>query len=133
MSSPRRSNADSRRVVAFLSANQTAPGVACKLSSATRRGRRLAADRGPLPSDRSRAQQRKHVARHASDDRLESHVAADDPFENAAKRDDAQRLQASITMLLDAQAEVSTLAYYGVPSGQRLHRRALNEQLGPAG
>jgi DNA-directed RNA polymerase specialized sigma24 family protein len=75
----------------------------------------------------------KHVARHASDDRLESHSAADDPFENAAKRDDAQRLQASITMLLDAQAEVSTLAYYGVPSGQRLHRRTLNEQLGPAG
>jgi RNA polymerase sigma-70 factor, ECF subfamily len=54
-----------------------------------------------------------HASRHASEDQLETHPAADDPFVTVAQRDDAQRLQALLAMLPDAQAEVITLAYYG--------------------
>jgi len=52
------------------------------------------------------------ASRHASDDQLERRSPLDGPFENAAKRADAQHRQASLTMLPDAQAEVITLAYY---------------------
>jgi RNA polymerase sigma-70 factor, ECF subfamily len=55
----------------------------------------------------------KHLSRRASGDHLEDGAALDDPFETAAERDDAQRLQASLALLPDAQAEVITLAYYG--------------------
>jgi RNA polymerase sigma-70 factor, ECF subfamily len=55
----------------------------------------------------------KHLSRRASGDHLEDRGVVDDPFETAAERDDAQRLQASLALLPDAQAEVITLAYYG--------------------
>jgi RNA polymerase sigma-70 factor (ECF subfamily) len=55
----------------------------------------------------------KHLSRRASDDQLQDRPAVDDPFETASKRDDARRLQASLAMLPEAQAEVITLAYFG--------------------
>jgi RNA polymerase sigma-70 factor (ECF subfamily) len=56
---------------------------------------------------------RKHVSRRASGDQCEWRSTVEDPWETAVKHDDAQRLQASLAMLPDAQAEVVTLAYYG--------------------
>jgi RNA polymerase sigma-70 factor (ECF subfamily) len=56
---------------------------------------------------------RKHVSRRASHDQREWPSTVEDPLETAVKHDDAQRLQASLAMLPDAQAEVVTLAYYG--------------------
>jgi len=55
----------------------------------------------------------KHASRRATDDHLERRAGVDDPLETAVKRDDAQRLQAALAMLPDAQTEVITLAYYG--------------------
>jgi RNA polymerase sigma-70 factor (ECF subfamily) len=55
----------------------------------------------------------KHASRRQSDDQLPDRSAVDDPFQTAVTRDEAQRLQASLAMLPDAQAEVITLAYYG--------------------
>jgi RNA polymerase sigma-70 factor (ECF subfamily) len=55
----------------------------------------------------------KHASRRARVDQLTELEAFDDPFETVVKRDDAQRLQASLAMLPDAQAEVIMLAYYG--------------------
>ena len=55
----------------------------------------------------------RHASRRASDDQLERRSSVEEPFKTAVKRDDAQRLQASLAMLPDAQAEVITLAYYG--------------------
>jgi RNA polymerase sigma-70 factor, ECF subfamily len=56
---------------------------------------------------------RRHASRRESDDRLMGRSGVEDPFETAVRRDDAQRLQASLATLPDAQAEVITLAYYG--------------------
>jgi RNA polymerase sigma-70 factor, ECF subfamily len=55
----------------------------------------------------------KHASRRAGDDQLTELFSVDNAFETAVRRDDAQRLQASLAMLPDAQAEVITLAYYG--------------------
>jgi RNA polymerase sigma factor (sigma-70 family) len=55
----------------------------------------------------------KHLSRRASDSHLEDHAAPGDPFETAAKRDDVQRLNASVAMLPDTQSEVIKLAYFG--------------------
>ncbi len=55
----------------------------------------------------------RHASRRASDDQLITQSAGEDPSETAIKRDDAQRVQASLATLPDAQAEVITLAYYG--------------------
>jgi RNA polymerase sigma-70 factor (ECF subfamily) len=55
----------------------------------------------------------KHAARRASDDQLVGHSAVDDPLAIVIKRDDAQRLQQSLAMLPETQAEVIALAYYG--------------------
>jgi RNA polymerase sigma-70 factor (ECF subfamily) len=56
---------------------------------------------------------RRHASRRETDDQLMGLSGVDDPFEIAVRRDDTQRLQASLAMLPDAQAEVITLAYYG--------------------
>jgi RNA polymerase sigma-70 factor, ECF subfamily len=56
---------------------------------------------------------RRHAVRRERDDQLTGRSAVDDPFEAAVRRDDARRLQVSLAMLPDAQAEVITLAYYG--------------------
>jgi RNA polymerase sigma-70 factor (ECF subfamily) len=55
----------------------------------------------------------RHASRRASDDQLPTHSAWEDPCETAVMREDAQRVQASLATLPDAQAEVITLAYYG--------------------
>jgi RNA polymerase sigma-70 factor (ECF subfamily) len=55
----------------------------------------------------------RHVSRLAGEDQLTSRFLVDDPVELAVKRDDAQRLRASLALLPGAQAEVITLAYYG--------------------
>jgi RNA polymerase sigma-70 factor, ECF subfamily len=55
----------------------------------------------------------KHASRCASNDQLTGCSAVDDTLETVIKRDEARRLQASLAMLPDAQAEVITLAYYG--------------------
>lgn len=55
----------------------------------------------------------RHLWRSADDDQLVDLPAADDVFETAATRDDAERLRASLAALPDAQAEVITLAYFG--------------------
>ena len=55
----------------------------------------------------------RHASRRADDGQLPRGSGVDDPFETAAKLDDAERLQASLAMLPDPQAEVITLAYYG--------------------
>lgn len=52
-------------------------------------------------------------ARPDSDDQLEAPPAPHEVSESVIKCDGADRLQASLTMLPDAQAEVITLAYYG--------------------
>jgi RNA polymerase sigma-70 factor, ECF subfamily len=65
----------------------------------------------------------KHASRRADDDQLEIGPAVDEPFETAVKRDDARRLQASLAMLPDAQAEVITLAYYGQLSHTEIAER----------
>jgi RNA polymerase sigma-70 factor (ECF subfamily) len=53
----------------------------------------------------------RHNSRRAGDDHLPARTPADDPLEIAVARDDAQRLQASLATLPEAQAEVITLAY----------------------
>jgi RNA polymerase sigma-70 factor (ECF subfamily) len=54
-----------------------------------------------------------HASRRAGDEQLTELFSVDDAFETAVRRDGAQRLQASLALLPDAQAEVITLAYYG--------------------
>jgi RNA polymerase sigma-70 factor (ECF subfamily) len=54
----------------------------------------------------------RHASRRASGNQLNDRASADDPFETAAKHEDAQRLHASLATLPDAQAEVITLRYY---------------------
>jgi len=56
---------------------------------------------------------RRHASRRARDDQLDRRSAVDELFETAVRRDDAQRLQTSLAMLPDTQAEVITLAYCG--------------------
>lgn len=55
----------------------------------------------------------KHASRRASGNHLKDRAAPDDLFETAAKRDDEQRLHASLATLPDAQAQVITLWYHG--------------------
>ena len=55
----------------------------------------------------------RHVARLAGEDRRAARALVEDPLELVVKRDDAQRLRASLATLPGAQAEVITLAYYG--------------------
>jgi RNA polymerase sigma-70 factor, ECF subfamily len=55
----------------------------------------------------------RHASRRASDDQLITRAAGEDPSETAIRRDEAQRVQASLATLPDAQAEAITLAYYG--------------------
>jgi RNA polymerase sigma-70 factor, ECF subfamily len=55
----------------------------------------------------------RHSSRRAGEDQLLGHSVVHDPLEIAIDCDDAQRLQASLALLPDAQAEVITLAYYG--------------------
>jgi RNA polymerase sigma-70 factor, ECF subfamily len=56
---------------------------------------------------------RNHVSRRTRHDLLEVCSELEDPLETVVKCDEAQRLQASLAMLPDAQAEVITLAFYG--------------------
>jgi RNA polymerase sigma-70 factor, ECF subfamily len=55
----------------------------------------------------------RHASRRADGDQFAERFPVDDPVEIVGTRDQAQRLQASLAMLPDAQAEVITLAYYG--------------------
>ena len=55
----------------------------------------------------------RHTSRRADEDQFTTGSAADDPLEIVVRRDDAQRLRASLATLPDAQAAVITLAYYG--------------------
>jgi RNA polymerase sigma-70 factor (ECF subfamily) len=55
----------------------------------------------------------KHAIRRASDDQLADRPAHDDVGEQAISRDNAERLQAALALLPDAQQEVITLAFYG--------------------
>jgi RNA polymerase sigma-70 factor, ECF subfamily len=72
---------------------------------------------------------RRQVSRLATDDRPEHRSSFEDPLTTVIKRDDAERLQASLAMLPDAQAEVITLAFYG-----QLSHTEIAAQLGlPAG
>jgi RNA polymerase sigma-70 factor (ECF subfamily) len=72
---------------------------------------------------------RMHTAERESDDRLASRPAPDDLLGSVVKRDEAERLQASLAMLPDAQQEVIMLAYYG-----QLSHTEIAAQLGlPAG
>jgi RNA polymerase sigma-70 factor (ECF subfamily) len=54
----------------------------------------------------------KHDAYRASDDQLDACSAPDDLCGTAIKRDDADRLHASLALLPDVQHEVISLAYY---------------------
>jgi RNA polymerase sigma-70 factor, ECF subfamily len=55
----------------------------------------------------------RHASRRASDDQPMQGSPEEEPWEIVIKRDDAQRVQTSLAMLPDAQAEVITLGYYG--------------------
>lgn len=55
----------------------------------------------------------KHASERPRDDQPDLRSSAHDPVEIAIRRDDAQRLQESLAMLPETQAEVITLAYYG--------------------
>jgi RNA polymerase sigma-70 factor, ECF subfamily len=55
----------------------------------------------------------RHASRRADDAPLTQVSPEEDPWEIVAKHDDAQRVQISLAMLPDAQAEVITLGYYG--------------------
>jgi len=55
----------------------------------------------------------RHASRRANDDQLTRRSPDEDPAETALRRDEAQRVRASLATLPDAQAEVITLAYYG--------------------
>jgi RNA polymerase sigma-70 factor (ECF subfamily) len=55
----------------------------------------------------------RHASRRASDVQLVECSADEDLCETAIRRDEAQRVQASLATLPDAQSEVITLAYYG--------------------
>ena len=71
----------------------------------------------------------RHSARRDSDDQLEARAAPVDVTESVIKRDDADRLQASLALLPDAQAEVITLAFYG----QLSHTEIATQLCLPAG
>ena len=62
--------------------------------------------------DIARSNQR-HASRRASDAQLTQVSSGEDPWEIVAQHDDAHRVQASLALLPDAQAEVITLGYYG--------------------
>ena len=55
----------------------------------------------------------RHSSRRASDDQLAGRCAGEELSETVLRREQARRVQASLAMLPDAQAEVITLAYYG--------------------
>ena len=55
----------------------------------------------------------RHASRRANEDQLTQRSAGEDPAEVVARREEVQRVQASLATLPDAQAEVITLAYYG--------------------
>lgn len=55
----------------------------------------------------------KHAARWANDELLDRLAATDDVCAQALRRDDAERLRASLALLPDPQQEVITLAFYG--------------------
>lgn len=78
--------------------------------------------------DIARSNQR-HASRRANDDQPMQGPLEEEPWEVVVKRDDAQRVQTSLAMLPDAQAEVITLGYYG-----QLSTTEIATQLGlPAG
>lgn len=52
-------------------------------------------------------------ARQDTDDQLEARPAPSDVSESVIRRDECDRLQATVAMLPDVQAEVITLAFYG--------------------
>lgn len=54
-----------------------------------------------------------HVARWASDDRLDERSAPDNVSDSVIERDDAGHLRGALALLSDEQREVITLAYYG--------------------
>jgi RNA polymerase sigma-70 factor, ECF subfamily len=55
----------------------------------------------------------RHASRRASDDHLTQSSSDEETWEIVLRHDDAQRIQTSLAMLPDAQAEVITLGYYG--------------------
>jgi len=55
----------------------------------------------------------KHVAGRAGEAELQGHPAPEDVAETAIRRDDADRLMASLALLPEEQQAVITLAYYG--------------------
>jgi RNA polymerase sigma-70 factor (ECF subfamily) len=78
--------------------------------------------------DIARSNQR-HASRRASDDHPMQGSLEEEPWEIVIKHDDAQRVQTSLALLPDAQAEVITLGYYG-----QLSTTEIAVQLGlPAG
>ena len=76
-----------------------------------------------------------HALRQDRENQLETHPAADGPWETAARRDEARPLLASLAMLPDAQAEAITLAYYGqlshteIAARLGLPSRAIKDQM----
>ena len=61
-----------------------------------------------------------HASRRAGADQLTELSSVDDLVETVVDRDIAQRMQISLAMLPDAQAEVITLAYYGELSSSEI-------------
>jgi RNA polymerase sigma-70 factor (ECF subfamily) len=55
----------------------------------------------------------RHASHRADEDQLMARSGDEDPSEIAVRREETQRVQASLATLPDAQAEVITLAYYG--------------------
>ena len=55
----------------------------------------------------------RHASRRANDDQLTRRSSDEEPAETVIRHEQAQRVQASLATLPDAQAEVITLAYYG--------------------
>jgi RNA polymerase sigma-70 factor (ECF subfamily) len=55
----------------------------------------------------------KHASRRASDTQLPQGSSEEETWEIVVRHDDARRLQTSLAMLPDAQAEVITLGYHG--------------------
>lgn len=71
----------------------------------------------------------RHDARRAAEDQLDSQSTGEDLAETVVRRETADRLQASLAMLPEAQQEVIALAYYG-----QLTHTEIAAQLGlPAG
>jgi RNA polymerase sigma factor (sigma-70 family) len=55
----------------------------------------------------------RHSSRRADDDSLTARSPDEDPVETAGRREEAERVRASLAALPDAQAEVIVLAHYG--------------------